>query len=333
MSDTAQPLTITLAPMEGIVDSFMRETLSEVGGYDLCVTEFLRISSALLPASTYYEHCPELHNGGRTASGVPVHFQFMGTDPVLLAENAAFACSLGAPGIDLNFGCPSKTVNRRKAGAALLQWPDKVGEIVAAVRAAVPDAIPVSAKMRLGFNDTTLAIENAQAIEAGGAGKLTVHARTRVQGYKPPAHWEWIARIAEAVAIPVVANGDIWTADDYRRCLEVSGCRDVMIGRGAVARPGLALEIKEVAASGLSWTEILTMLLVYRHRIRNTPLPSGQVGRLKQWLKMLARTYGEAEALFVDIRRLNEPEEIAEIIHRAQRAIAAESVAPGSATC
>jgi tRNA-dihydrouridine synthase C len=149
-----------------------------------------------------------------------------------------------------------------------------------------------------------------------------------MEGYKPPAHWEWIAKITDVISIPVVANGEIWSVDDYKRCVEISGCRDVMIGRGAIASPGLALQIKEAAGQKLSWAEVLTVLLAYRDRIRNTPLPSGQVGRMKQWLRQLARNYNEAETLFSEIRKLNTPEEISMVIQRAKG-----DMAPTVAAC
>ncbi|MCW9034741.1 MAG: tRNA-dihydrouridine synthase family protein [Rhodospirillales bacterium] len=316
-------MTVTLAPMEGVVDFYMREILTRIGGFDLCVTEFIRVSNTVFPASTFYKYCPELKQGGKTYSGVPVHVQFMGWDGNLMGENAAVVCELGAPGIDINFGCPAKTVNRRNAGAALLQWPERVHEVVKAVRQAVPDNTPVSAKMRLGFEDTSLALENAQAIESGGAGKLTVHARTKLEGYKPPAHWDWLARIKEAITIPLVANGDIWTLEDYKRCREVSGCEHIMVGRGAIAKPDLGRVIKNFEAQEtlrfIAWPEMLDLLLDYYQLIKDTPLPAGVSGRLKQWIKLLSRTYPEAEEFFVTARLIQQPKDIAIAIEEARR--------------
>ncbi len=318
-------MTITLAPMEGVVDANMREILTHVGGFDLCVTEFIRVSTMLFPARKFHDACPELLNGGTTTAGTPVHIQLMGGDPLLMAENAAFVAELGAPGIDINFGCPAKCVNRRDAGAALLQWPERLHQIVQHVRAAVPKDIPVSAKMRLGFQDKSLAIENAQAIETGGAGKLTVHARTKEEGYRPPAHWEWLARVREAVNIPIVANGEIWSLEDYRRCLEISGCQDVMIGRGVIARPDLALII-QANQNGRQidqndWRRILTFLVSYYDlmilRGGDKPNYVGIAGRLKQWIKLLGRSYPEAVDLFNEVRRIREPEEIVQLAKAA----------------
>lgn len=310
------PMTVTLAPMEGVVDEFMRDILTRIGGYDLCVTEFVRVSQRRLPASSFYRYCPELLSGGKTAAGTPVHLQLMGGEADVLADNAVFAVELGAPGIDLNFGCPAKTVNRHNAGASLLQWPQRLHEIVGAVRRAIPADIPLSAKMRLGFEDTSLALDNALAIEAAGAGKLTVHARTKKQGYKPPAHWDQLAALREALTIPMVANGDIWNVDDYLRCRDISGCADVMIGRGAIARPDLARLIRQnqqgQSSAGFGWHDILGLLIRYFDLVaaRRGATPDWVSGRLKQWIKLLGRTYPEAISLFTHIRRCREPMDI-----------------------
>lgn len=238
-------MKIYLAPMEGVLDHLLRDILTRIAGVDVCVTEFIRVTDQLLPESVFHRLAPELGQGSRTPSGTPVLVQLLGNDPVAMGENAVRAAEMGAPGIDLNFGCPAKTVNKSRGGAILLKDPEEVHDITAGVRRALPAEVPLSGKMRLGFQDKSLAIENAQAIEAAGASRLTVHARTKVEGYKPPAHWEWIARIREAVSIPVVANGDIWTVEDYHRCRQVSGCEDVMIGRGLIANPFLAQAIQQ----------------------------------------------------------------------------------------
>ncbi|WP_025897446.1 tRNA dihydrouridine synthase [Sneathiella glossodoripedis] len=303
-------MTVTLAPMEGVVDEYMRDIMTRIGGFDLCVSEFVRVSQQLLPASVYYRYCPELKNGGTTASGTPVHVQLMGGDASLLAESAQQLVELGAPGIDLNFGCPAKTVNKRDAGATLLQWPTRVHDIVYAVRKAVPVHIPVSAKMRLGYMDKNLYLDNAHAVEDAGAGKLTVHARTKLEGYKPPAHWEYLAPIRENLSIRVIANGEIWTHEDFQACKSISGCSEFMIGRGAIARPSLAQEIKKEREDKLSWGEIMGHLHDYNMLLLKMDSDHRRAGRLKQWIKLLSRTYDPSGALFANIRRLQEPDEI-----------------------
>src|SRR5882672_6739667 len=134
--------------MEGLLDFTLRDILTRVGGIDRCVSEFIRVSGTLLPERAFIRIVPELLNGGRTRAGIPVRAQLMGSDSVCLAENAARLATLGPDGIDLNFGCPAKLVNRHGGGAALLDEPETIAMLVAAVRRAVPQAMPVSAKMR-----------------------------------------------------------------------------------------------------------------------------------------------------------------------------------------
>ncbi len=317
-------MTLTLAPMEGVVDIYMRDILTRIGGFDLCVSEFVRVSNTLLPRTTFLKICPELERGGRTAAGVPVHVQLMGGDPSLLAENAAFVSTLGTLGIDINFGCPAKTVNRHDAGATLLQWPERLHDIVSAVRRAVPETIPVSAKMRLGFSDKSLCLENAQAIEAGGASKLTVHARTKLEGYKAPAHWEYLVPIRESLDIPVVANGEIWSREDFDACRDVSGCEHFMVGRGAIANPGLGLEISRQMDIPYSWDTILDLLIRYQSLLQAMRNPTREAGRIKQWIKLLGRTHDEATELFTRIRRLQSPYDLLEALKFSKQSLAAE---------
>ena len=132
---------IWLAPMEGLLDHGLRDTLTRVGGIDLCVSEFIRVTDTVLPPRAFTRVVPELRNGSRTVAGVPVRVQLLGSDPVCLAENAASLAELAPAGIDLNFGCPAKTVNRHRGGAVLLDEPELVGRIVAQVRRAVLDSV------------------------------------------------------------------------------------------------------------------------------------------------------------------------------------------------
>ncbi len=164
-------MQIALAPMEGLVDDILRNVLTKVGGIDWCVTEFIRVSERLMPAHYFYKYASEFHQGAKTDAGTPLRLQLLGSDPVCLAENAAFACELGAPVLDLNFGCPAKTVNRSRGGAILLKEPELLHSIVSQVRRAVPKHIPVTAKMRLGYENTDGALDCARALADGGQSK------------------------------------------------------------------------------------------------------------------------------------------------------------------
>ncbi len=311
-------MKILLAPMEGLLDHSLRDTLTRAGGIDLCVSEFIRVTDAVLPKRAFYRVVPELLNESKTHAGVPVRTQLLGSDPEILAANAARLAMLNPAGIDLNFGCPAKTVNRHRGGAVLLDEPELIGQIVAAVRRAVPSNVPVSAKMRLGFNDDLRAEDCAQAIEAAGADQLVVHARTKAHGYRPPAYWDRIADLRQSVKLPMVANGEIWTVADAIRCREVTGCNDIMIGRGMVNNPGLALEIKfhDAQAQGMSladmpqkfsWQQLWPLLSVFWKRMSLHVAPRHRSGRLKQWLNYLRRHYPEAQQAFDTLRLVQDP--------------------------
>ena len=308
--------------MEGLLDFVLRDVLTRVGGIDMCVTEFIRVSGSLLPAKTFLRIAPELLNGSKTVAGVPVSVQLLGSDPLCMAENAARLAELGPYEIDLNFGCPAKSVNRHRGGAVLLQEPELIHQIVGAVRRAVPAHIPVTAKMRLGYNDSSQAVECAQAMADAGAARVVVHARTKLDGYKPPAYWEHIPALRAAINVPVVANGEIWTTDDFHRCVEVSGCDQIMLGRGIVSNPALALMAKTGQAQ-LPWDQLQPLFWCFWQLIQAQHiLPKHRAGRMKQWLTYLRRSYPEAEALFLQVRTLTEPEEVAAVLlqqpgHRA----------------
>lgn len=304
-------MTLLLAPMEGLLDFVLRDVLTRVGGVDRCVSEFIRITGTLLPDKVFLRYIPELRNGSRTLAGVPVRAQLLGSDPVSMAENAARLAALGPEGIDLNFGCPAKVVNRHGGGAALLQEPERIATVVAAVRRAVPAHLPVSAKMRLGFNDTGLMRECAQAMEAGGACELVVHARTKADGYRPPAYWEQIPAIRAAVALPVVANGEIWTVADALRCREVSGCDALMLGRGMVADPGLARAIRAADAERpgsdpVQWSDLLPHIAAFWQLVCEDLEPRQRAGRLKQWLNLMRRRFPEGEAAYQHVRTMTD---------------------------
>ena len=308
---------LILAPMEGLADFVLRDVLTRIGGFDGAVSEFVRVSGSVLPRRTYERLCPEVQNGCRTAAGTPMVIQLLGSEPELMGLNAVQAATLSPHGVDLNFGCPAKTVNKSGGGAMLLADPGLLNRIVCAVRAAVPVAVPVSAKMRLGISDTSRAIDCAQALADGGVASLVVHARTKDDGYRPPAHWEWIARIAEAVAVPVVANGEVWTVEDWQRCRAVSGCDDVMIGRGAVADPFLARRIKgavDAQPSGDDWRALVPHIIDYWEKMQQRTWAPNAPGRLKLLLSYFRRTWPEAIALYAAVRPLREPAEVTRVL-------------------
>ena len=302
-----------LAPMEGLTDPLMRQILTQIAAdlgrpYDWSVSEFIRVTQTVLPAHVFYKYVPELHHDAKTASGTPIHIQLLGSEAQLMAENAVFACELGAPAIDINFGCPAKTVNSHRGGSVLLDEPEVMYQIISAVRQAVPSDIPVSAKIRLGYTDTSRMDDIKGAIDASGADWLTIHARTKTQGYKPPAYWEKVQGF-NSLDIPVIANGEIWNTEQAKLCIRQSGTSHLMLGRGAVTRPDLIVQVDKIdvandeslITSTLLWSDLIT------HQIRFLQGEAKNdvvlVGRYKQWLGMLTKGYMEAQSLWNEIKR------------------------------
>lgn len=315
-----QPSYIMLAPMQGLCDDVMRDLLTRIGGFDECVSEFVRITHTLHSKQTWLRHVPEIATDNRTFAGVPCTVQILGSDADMMARNALEAVKLGANKIDLNFGCPAPTVNKHQGGAVLLKEPERVRHIVHTLRTALPDHIPLTAKMRLGYENTDLTLDNAQAIAEGGASLLTVHARTKVEGYEPPAHWAWLNTIRQAVNIPVVANGDIFDLQDFIAIKQQSGCTQFMLGRGAVMRPDLARQIRQFEQDKpvtqaqfnheiMDWIRLFFDLCV--HKESNNKYP---VARLKQWLGMMKKIYPEAQQLFDAIRVLKEVDDVRTVL-------------------
>lgn len=321
-------MMLLLAPMEGLLDATLRDVLTRAGGVDRCVSEFIRVTDTLLPERAFVRVVPELLNAGRTLAGVPVRPQLLGSDPECLADNAARLASLSPHGVDLNFGCPAKTVNRSRGGAVLLDEPELVGRIVAAVRRAVPPQLPVSAKMRLGFSDDRQAEACAQAIAEAGADELVIHARTRAHGYRPPAYWDRIAQVCESLPgqrrMTVIANGDIWNVADARRCREITGCDALMIGRGMVTDPGLALSIR--GQGDVGWDQIVPLLAVFWEQVCGRVEHRHRAGRLKQWLGYLRKRHPEAQVAFDQLRLSNDPAGIKDWL--ATQTGAAETAVP-----
>ncbi|MGQ7274645.1 tRNA dihydrouridine synthase [Marinobacter sp. V034] len=311
-------MRIFLAPMEGLVDSYIREILSAVGGVDRCVTEFIRVTRGILPPRVYYRYAPELHNNCLTQAGVPVAVQLLGSDIGQMALHAQRAVELGAPQIDINFGCPAKTVNKHKGGAVLLREPDLLFAITRAVREAVPADILVTAKMRLGFDDRSMGVACGQALADAGAAEICIHARSKVDGYRPPAYWEEIAKVREAVNTPIIANGDIWSVEDYWRCRDVSGCDDVMIGRGLIARPDLARQIKasqqQAHCPDMQWPEVIELMVEYCRALQLIIESRYAAGRIKQWLNYTRRQYAEAETCWQTVKRENDADRMCELL-------------------
>ena len=266
-----------LAPMEGVTEPCFRDLVlarnrpDELGG---AFTEFARVVQVPLPRRALREHL------GPRRWPAPVGLQLMGSDPGLVAESARRAAEVGAPLVDLNFGCPAKGALKTCAGSALLREPRLVEELVRACATAVTDR-PVTAKIRAGYDDDALLEDLARAAQAGGASMLTVHCRTRAEGYQEAVDWGRIARAVASVSIPVCGNGGVRVHADFERLRRETGCRYAMVGRAALGDPWIFSGVRVEAG------EAARFLLDYAAALRSTPGfgPRGIAGRIKQLLQ------------------------------------------------
>jgi len=299
--------------MEGVIDNEMRDVLTRLGGYHRCVTEFIRVNDLVLPEHIFFKLCPELKKDGCTPIGVPVYLQLLGGNALSMGKNAAMAQKLKPKGIDINFGCPSKTVTKSDGGSALLREPKRIGNIVSAVRNAVDPVIPVTAKIRLGFSNHDLLEEVVDNIVAAGASELCIHARTREDRYKPPAYWAAVKKISDRISIPIIINGEIWSIEDAKRARFESGCDDIMLGRGALTYPDLARSIQadqhNKSYQDNSWLETVELMHEYLINTQNKH-PLFVSNRAKQWLVFLQMRYAEAKTLFQQIKRLKDAQDV-----------------------
>lgn len=325
---------LVLAPMDGVFDAPMRELLARHGDYDYCVSEFIRVTDEVPPGKIFRRDIPELAAkdkdvsiGPKTPCGLRVQIQILGGNAESLAAAAQTAVIEGARAIDLNFGCPAPTVNRHDGGATLLKYPDRLEAITRAVRGAVPKELPVSAKLRLGWDDPDAIFENAERIFRAGASWLTLHGRTKVQGYGANADWELIGRVRKLLEgrLPVVANGDIRTLEDFKRCRDESGCEHFMIGRGAMGDPWLPRRIRAYVEGRVPETESPPLIEIVRDFIElaqaYSPGNEYALRRLKQWIGISQRVGGgmlfrEEDRDWVRLKRARTLEEVRGVIEK-----------------
>lgn len=276
---------LLLAPMEGVADSSFRKALATIGGFDEAVRDFLRV-----PRNAHVKSLATAYVAQELAP-IPLAAQLMGSDPELMAEMAQEMQNRGAPRIDLNCGCPSNVVTGRGAGSSLLKEPDFLYQIAKAMVKAV--SIPVTIKMRSGFDDTSLFKENLSAAQESGIRYLTLHPRTKVDGYGPPARWDLIAEAKSHLRIPVVGNGDILTVEHALKMLKETKCDALMIGRGAVINPFLFHQIRahfSKTAYQTQWNDIVSYLTVYLEELPPSISLKGKVNKLKQLFGFLFKS-------------------------------------------
>lgn len=279
---------LLLAPMEGVGDVCFRKAMASIGGFDEAVTEFLRV-----PSNAHVKSLAKRYNADELFP-TPLAAQLMGSDADLMAEMAVEIEKRGAPRIDLNCGCPSNTVTGKGAGSSLLKAPDLLHDIASAMVKAV--SIPVTVKMRSGYEDTSLFKENLLAAEASGIHYITLHPRTKVDGYGPPAKWDLIAEAKSILKIPLIGNGDILNVDDALRMLSTTGCDGLMIGRGSVINPFIFHEIRAHFSGSLHLAEekdILRYIDVYLAEIPTEMPEKKKISKMKQLFSFLFKRCDE----------------------------------------
>lgn len=279
---------LILAPMEGVGDVCFRKAIHTIGGFDEAVRDFLRVpTNAHVKSLSLAYHANELGD-------VPLAAQLMGSDPELMAAMAVEIEKRGAKRIDLNCGCPSNTVTGRGAGSSLLKEPDHLYKIARKMVESV--SVPVTAKLRSGFNDTALFRENLLAAEESGIAFLTLHPRTKEEGYHAPARWDLIAEAKKILRIPVVGNGDILNVEDALRMIKETHCDALMIGRGSVINPFIFLEIKAHFAGQESPgndQQLVDYLYTYYHAMAEGTPERTKINKIKQLIGFLFKASAE----------------------------------------
>jgi tRNA-dihydrouridine synthase C len=268
--------------MEGVGDRCFRKAMASVGGFDEGVTDFLRV-----PANAHVKSLACQYQANEITP-IPLAAQIMGSDPDLLAAMAQEIEKRGAPRIDLNCGCPSKTVTGRGAGSTLLKDPAFLHENAKAIVKAV--SIPVTVKMRSGFEDISLFKENLLSAQESGISYLTLHPRTKVEGYGPPANWDLIAEAKQLLKIPVVGNGDILNVADALRMLAHTRCDALMIGRGGLINPYIFHQIRShFAGNSCQYTteDLSRYVNVYLSYIPCDISVKTKINKLKQLMSFL----------------------------------------------
>ncbi|MCW8355224.1 tRNA-dihydrouridine synthase family protein [Marinomonas pontica] len=320
--DIHSSIVLAVAPMEGVMDHTMRALLSKIGGMNYLVSEFIRVTQYPIPSSTFKRQVPENQNNAHTTYHHPVHTQLLGSNAELMAQSALNAIEAGATHIDVNFGCPAKRVNGHGGGSVLLQTPNILHEIMSAIKNTLPNHIPLSAKIRLGYEDEALLFDNVAAIESAGTGTLTIHGRTKKDGYKPPARWEKIGEIQDKTTMVVVANGDITDFDSLTRCQSVSGCKHFMIGRGALNNPFVFQDIRaklDNQENSLKQASLVELFTDYNIELQKHYDEVATLGRLKQWCGHLRFGFEEIKENLQTLRRCNSTQELTTVFEKILR--------------
>ncbi len=302
---------VILAPLAGITDLPFRGLVRRLGG-GLVVSEMIASRELLRRAASARRAFEDARDG------LPMAVQLAGHDPAIMADAARLAADRGAAIIDINFGCPVKKVVGKLCGSALMREEGLAARIMAAVVAAV--AIPVTVKMRTGWDEAERNAPRLAAIaEDCGIRMITVHGRTRRQGFEGIADWAFIGEVKRAVAVPVIANGDIAGPAEMDRCLTESGADGVMVGRAVRGRPWLPGQLREYLKNGRQPVEPslydrgIIMMDHYDATLRHYGTASG-VAVMRKHLGWYARPLPRGDAFLGAVNREDRPAKVIDLI-------------------
>ena len=308
---TIRPATF-LSPMAGLTDSVFRRLIKRLGGCGLVMTEFTS-AEGLTRNSFKSRRMLFYHEEER-----PVTAQLFGADPERLAEATRMVDDLGFDAIDLNLGCPAKKVVKGCGGSALLRETKLLEEILRTIRAAA--SIPFTIKIRAGWSETEIvALQIGKMAEDIGVEAITLHPRTRVQGFSGKANWGLIAQLKAHLKIPVIGNGDIVTPEDALRMRAETGCDGVMIGRGALSNPWIFRQIFEME-NGLPLTQPSVsdkhqLIKAYFQLLFEEEIP-GALGKMKQFASWFTHAIPFGASLRKSIYESTQESEVMERIEQ-----------------
>ncbi len=288
-----------LAPMAGLSHTALRRLILELGPVGCLFTEML--SAKTLTVGENPERSPFLK---RTPEEKPLCYQLLASEPEETARAVKIVERLGADMVDINLGCPAPLIRRRGAGSKLMETPDRAAGVVAAARSAT--ALPLSAKIRLGEKlDERALIDFVRMLEGEGVDLIHVHARLRGEPYGRKPRWEWISKVKEAVGVPVIANGSIFSVEDARACLKASNADGLMIGRGAPTTPWLFARIaREIygVGQGCEAPDLPGVYKRFVELLEESFSPERRLGRLKEFTHYYAANYKFGHTLVTKVQ-------------------------------
>lgn len=280
-----------LAPMEGLTHPTLRALVADAGGVGVVCTEFVRVTSAPLGRKTLRKHVVRPPRGALSV-------QVMGNDLSHMAEAAELVTEAGADIVDVNLGCPAPNAVRKGVGSAMLKDTALLERVLSSMRARTE--LPLSAKIRAGFDDASRVVEVAKAVEGAGVDFITVHPRRRSDFYSGVADWRIILKLREVLRIPVVGNGDVWYAADALRMQEETGCHAVMIGRPAIRNPWIFRQASALKAGRdaelPTGADLVAHLSEFAARCGGSFDERGVVIQLKEVVRFLGRAVPDGGA-------------------------------------